>query len=142
VARDQRGRDTQYELMMRWCDEQFGPARWFHVEERLSTLPDTLQFYFVATADAQVFVDRFSCGVWIKGKWPHGGTARADEGDMRWVGICTGRCRPSFARRCLARPAAADNIVALMARGSILVRRAEPLQQMRRPSIHTGGLTR
>ena len=27
VARDQLGRDKQYEMMARWCDEQFGPAR-------------------------------------------------------------------------------------------------------------------
>jgi len=48
-------------------------------------LPDTLLFYFVAIADAQAFVDRFSCGVWIAGEWPHGGAARSDESDMRWV---------------------------------------------------------
>ena len=86
VARDQLGRDKQYELMARWCDEQIGPARWFHVEERVPTLPDTLLFYFVAIADAQAFIDRFSCGVWVQGEWPHSGAARADESDMRWLG--------------------------------------------------------
>jgi hypothetical protein len=86
VARDQLGRDKQYELMARWCDEQFSAIRWFHVEERLPTLPDTLLFYFVAVADVQAFIDRFSCGVWVKGEWPHGGAARSDESDMRWVG--------------------------------------------------------
>jgi hypothetical protein len=85
VARDQLGRDKQCELMARWCDEQFGPARWFHVEERLPTLPDTLLFYFVAIADAQAYIDRFSCGVWVVG-WPHGTAARTDETDMSWIG--------------------------------------------------------
>jgi hypothetical protein len=86
VARDRLGRDRQYEEMCRWLDEQIGPARWFHVEERLPTLPDTLLFYFVAVADAQAFIDRLTCGVWIKGEWPHDGTARTDETDMGWVG--------------------------------------------------------
>jgi hypothetical protein len=30
------------QLRARWCDEQFGPGRWFHVEVRLPMLPDTL----------------------------------------------------------------------------------------------------
>lgn len=86
VARDKLGRDRQYQDMCQWLDEQIGVANWFHVEERLPTLPDTLLFYFVAVVDAQVFIDRFSCGVWMQGEWPHGGAARSNESDMRWVG--------------------------------------------------------
>jgi hypothetical protein len=63
VARDRLGRDRQYQDMCRWLDEQIGPAKWWHLEERLPTLPDTLLFYFVAIADAQAFIDRFS--FWI-----------------------------------------------------------------------------
>jgi hypothetical protein len=59
---------------------------WWHVDERLPTLPDTLLFYFVTIVDAQAFVDRFSCPVRIEGDRPHGGTARTDERDTRRVG--------------------------------------------------------
>jgi hypothetical protein len=86
VARGQLSRDKQYETMCQWLDEQIGANCWFHLEERLPAMPDTFLFYFVAIVDAQAFVDRFSCGVWISGAWPHGGAARTDESDMRWVG--------------------------------------------------------
>jgi hypothetical protein len=43
-------------------------------------------FYFLSVTDAQAFVDRFSCGVWIAGEWPHGHAPITDENDMRWVG--------------------------------------------------------
>jgi hypothetical protein len=43
-------------------------------------------FYFVTHADAQAFVERFCCGVWVAGEWPHGGKAVTEESDMRWVG--------------------------------------------------------
>jgi hypothetical protein len=72
--------------MCRWLDEQIGRSRWWHVEERQPTLPDTMLFCFVTVADAQAFIDRFSCGLWIKGNWPYGGNARTDESDMRQVG--------------------------------------------------------
>jgi hypothetical protein len=65
VARDGLGRDRQYQDMCQWLDEQIGPAKWWHLEERLPTLPDTLLFFFMAIVDAQAFIDRFSCGVWI-----------------------------------------------------------------------------
>lgn len=65
VASDKLRRDRQYQDMCQWLDEQIGPAKWWQLEERLPTLPDTMLFYFVAIADAQAFIDRFSCGVWI-----------------------------------------------------------------------------
>jgi hypothetical protein len=68
VARDRLGRDRQYQDMCQWLDEQIGANRWWHVEERLPTL-DTMRFYFCDVSDAQAFVDRFSCGVWIAGEW-------------------------------------------------------------------------
>jgi hypothetical protein len=87
VARDQLGRDRQYDDMRRWLDEAIGLNRWWHVEGRLPGLPDTIWlFYFLAIADAQAFVNRFSCGVWIAGEWPHGHKPITDESDMRWVG--------------------------------------------------------
>lgn len=86
VARDQLGRERQYDEMRRWLDEAFGVGHWWHVEERLPTLPDTMLFYFLAVADAQAFIDRFSCGVWVAREWPHGREAITDEDDMRWVG--------------------------------------------------------
>ena len=86
VARDQLGFQRQYDDMRRWIDANIGVGRWWHVSERLPPLPDTLLFYFVAVADAQAFIDRFSCGVWIAGEWPHGHAAITDENDMRWVG--------------------------------------------------------
>jgi hypothetical protein len=43
-------------------------------------------FYFVTLADAQAFVDRFACRVWIAGEWPHGRASLNDENYMRWVG--------------------------------------------------------
>ena len=57
MARDQLGRERQYDQMRRWLDEAIGASRWWHVEERLPALPDTSLFYFIAIADAQVFVD-------------------------------------------------------------------------------------
>lgn len=45
VARGKLGRDRQYQEMCQWLDEQIGAANWFHVEERLPALPDTLLFY-------------------------------------------------------------------------------------------------
>jgi len=86
VARDRLGRDRQYENMCRWLDTGIGPNRWWHADERLPAHPDTFLFYFVAIADAQAFIDRFSCGVWISGEWPHNHAARTDESDMGWVG--------------------------------------------------------
>jgi hypothetical protein len=71
VARDRLGRERQYDDMHRWLDANIGPGRYWFVGERLPPLPDTLLFYFVSVADAQAFVDRFSCGVWIAGEWPH-----------------------------------------------------------------------
>lgn len=69
VARDKLGRDRQYQDM--WLDEQIGPAKCFHVEERLPTLPQRMLFYFVAIADAQAFIDRFSWRVCMQGEWPY-----------------------------------------------------------------------
>lgn len=86
VARDQLGRERQYDEMRRWLNHAIGLNRWWHVEERLPTPPDTMLFYFVTVADAQSFIDRFSCGVWIAGEWPHGHAAITDENDMRWIG--------------------------------------------------------
>ncbi len=54
-----------------WLDEQIGPAKCFHVEERLPTLPQRMLFYFVAIADAQAFIDRFSWRVCMQGEWPY-----------------------------------------------------------------------
>lgn len=34
--------------MCRWLDEQIGRSGWWHVEERLPTLPDTMLFHFDA----------------------------------------------------------------------------------------------
>jgi hypothetical protein len=101
VARDQLGRERQYDEMRRWLDQQTGPGRHWHIAERLPTLPETLLFYFVAVADAQAFVDRFSCGIWIAGEWPHGGAPVTDENDMCWVGDST---RRPAQRVSLARP--------------------------------------
>jgi len=56
--------------------QQFGPAQWCHVEERLPSLPDTLLFYFVAFADARAFVDRASCAVCGSRASGYGGVAR------------------------------------------------------------------
>jgi hypothetical protein len=70
VARDQLGRERQNEDMRRWLDDAIGLGRWWHVEERLLTLPDTMLFYFLAVAHAQAFINRSSCGVWIAGEWP------------------------------------------------------------------------
>jgi hypothetical protein len=86
VARDQIGRERQYDEMRRWLDEAIGANRWRHVEERLPALRDTFPFYFVADADAQALIDRFSCGVWVAGDWPRAHAAISDEHDMRWVG--------------------------------------------------------
>ncbi|HEX4113779.1 MAG TPA: hypothetical protein VH020_14700 [Stellaceae bacterium] len=87
VARDQIARERQYDEMRRWLDQQIGPTRHWHVGERSPPWPDTVLFYFLAVADAQAFVDRFACGVWVPaGEWPHGGKPVTDETDMRWVG--------------------------------------------------------
>ncbi|HEX4112582.1 MAG TPA: hypothetical protein VH020_08610 [Stellaceae bacterium] len=86
VARDQLGRERQFDEMRRWLDQQIGAGRHWHVAERSPPWPDTMLFYFLAVADAQAFVDRFACGVWVAGEWPHGGKAVTDESDMRWVG--------------------------------------------------------
>lgn len=86
VARDRLGRDHLFEDMTRWLDQHIGPGRHFLVAERQPLLPDCFLFYFVALADAQAFVDRFSCGVWIAGEWRHGHKAATAEGDMSWVG--------------------------------------------------------
>lgn len=80
------GRCILFEDMMRSLDQHIGPGRHFLVEERQSLLPDCFLYYFVALADAQAFVDRFSGGVWIAGEWRHGQKAATGESDMSWVG--------------------------------------------------------
>jgi hypothetical protein len=86
VARDRLGRERQYDDMRRWLDANIGPRRYWFGGERLPPLPDTMLFYFVTVAEAQAFVDRFACGVWIAGEWPHGRASLNDENYMRWVG--------------------------------------------------------
>lgn len=86
VARDELARDHQYDDMRRWLDEAIGANRWWHVMERPPPMPDTMLFYFLTIADAQAFVDRFSCGVWVAGEWRHGREPITVEDDMRWVG--------------------------------------------------------
>ncbi len=86
IARDWLGRDHEFEKICWWLDAQIGPGRYWHVGERSPPFPDTILFYFVAIADAQAFIDRFSCGVWIAGEWPNGHAAITDENDMRWIG--------------------------------------------------------
>jgi hypothetical protein len=87
VDRDQLGREQQYDTMTRWLDHQIGPGRyWFVGAMANGAMPHCLLFYFVAVADAQAFIDRFSCGVWVAGEWPHTQGRITDESDASWIG--------------------------------------------------------
>jgi hypothetical protein len=62
----------QHDIMHRWLDQQIGAGRYWFVGERAeSDNPDTMVFYFVEVADAQAFIERFSCGVLVIGERPH-----------------------------------------------------------------------
>jgi hypothetical protein len=91
VARDRLGREREYDDTRRWLDANIGPGRYWFVGERLPPLPDMVLFYFVAVANAQAFVDRFSCGVWVAGEWPHRHPAppKNEADDFRGVGHST-----------------------------------------------------
>jgi hypothetical protein len=93
VEHGQVSRDRQYDQMRRWLDANIGVGRWWNTAERLNSVPDTMLFYFVVVSDAQAFIDRFSCGVYIVGEWPHSGKPMREETDLSWIGELHGTQR-------------------------------------------------
>jgi hypothetical protein len=71
IVPDWLATEHQNDDMHRWLDANIGPGRYWFIGGRMPPHPDTFLVYFVAVADAQAFVDRFSSGIWIAEEWPH-----------------------------------------------------------------------